>query len=432
MQESFLHFVWQFQYFNKKDLFTCDEENLNIIHPGILNPDAGPDFLNTKILIGDVQWFGQAEVHIFSSDWNKHEHGDDAAYDNVILHIVWEDDKPVIRVDGSYIPTLSLKGRISEELILKWQNLIKSEGHIPCSGQIMEVKEIIRLSMMDKSLFERLQMKATRILNILQENGNDWETTTYQLLASNFGFKINSNAFLELSSSLPYKFLLKHQDNIFQLEALLFGQAGLLEENIEDEYFYSMKKEFAFLKHKYNLLPANIPTYEWKFLRLRPANFPTIRIAQFAMLLHKLHNLFAYIKEVESPKELYKSFGIKQSSYWQKHYHFGKISQGKVSGLGKLSIENIIINTLAPLLAAYGISKQDQFYIDNSVELLQSVAPEDNKILRFWNDIGIYANSGFDSQSLIQLYNEYCSKRKCLSCNIGTTLLKKPGNNKWF
>jgi hypothetical protein len=432
MQESFLHFVWQFQYFNKKDLFTCDGENLNIIHPGILNPDAGPDFLNTKILIGDVQWFGQAEVHIFSSDWNKHEHGDDAAYDNVILHIVWEDDKPVIRVDGSYIPTLSLKGRISEELILKWQNLIKSEGHIPCSGQIMEVKEIIRLSMMDKSLFERLQMKATRILNILQENGNDWETTTYQLLASNFGFKINSNAFLELSSSLPYKFLLKHQDNIFQMEALLFGQAGLLEENIEDEYFYSMKKEFAFLKHKYNLLPANIPIYEWKFLRLRPANFPTIRIAQFAMLLHKLHNLFAYIKEVESPKELYKSFGIKQSSYWQKHYHFGKISQGKVSGLGKLSIENIIINTLAPLLAAYGISKQDQFYIDNSVELLQSVAPEDNKILRFWNDIGIYANSGFDSQSLIQLYNEYCSKRKCLSCNIGTTLLKKPGNNKWF
>ncbi|MDQ3395058.1 MAG: DUF2851 family protein [Bacteroidota bacterium] len=425
MQEAFLHFIWQFQYFNKKELFASDGEILNIIHPGILNTDAGPDFLNSKIILGDVQWFGQVEIHIFSSEWNKHGHSNNAAYDNVILHVVWHNDEPIIRKDGTPIPTLILKDKISEELIIKWQYLLKTEDAIPCSGQILSVKEIIRLSMMDKTLFERLQIKANKISEILRENGNDWEATTYQLLASNFGFKINGNSFLELSKALPHKLILKHQDNVFQIEALLFGQAGFLKETIDDDYFLSLKKEFEFLKHKYNLLPSNIPLYEWKFLRLRPANFPTIRLAQFAMLMHKVKNLFSFIKEVESPKDLYTTLNITQSSYWQKHYHFGKASQVKVPGLGKSSIENIIINTLSPLLAAYGIHKEEQYHVDHSVELLQSVASEDNKITRLWEAVGIQPKSGFDSQSLIQLYNEYCSKRKCLSCNIGTSILKK-------
>lgn len=425
MQEAFLHFIWQFQYFNKKDLFTNEGEILNILHPGIPNSDAGPDFTNAKVLIGNVQWHGQAEIHIFSSDWHRHEHANDAAYDNVILHVVWNDDKPLKRVDGSLIPTLELKKRVNEDLILKWQHLLKTEDRIPCSSQLLDVKELIRLSMLDKALFERLQMKANKIIKLLKENDNDWEATTYQLLASNFGFKINSIAFMELSKALPFKIILKHQDNIFQLEALLYGQAGLLDDHIEEDYFISLKKEYLFLKHKYNLTSGNLPVYEWKFLRLRPANFPTIRIAQFAMLLHNLKKIFSFILEVESPEDILNTFSIKQSSYWQKHYHFAKTSQGKVPGLGKSSIENIIINTLSPLLAAYGISKQEQFYIDKSIELLQSVTSEDNKIMRYWNEAGLNAKTGFDSQALIQLFNEYCNKKKCLSCNIGTTLMKK-------
>lgn len=427
MQESFLHFIWQFQYFSKKDLKTIEGEHLNIISPGILNKDAGPDFSNTKILIENVRWFGHTEIHINSSDWQKHLHSEDPSYENVILHVVWNDDQPVLRKDGTSIPTLELKNKIDDYLILNWQNLIKADHEIPCAQQINSVKELVKLSMMDKALFERLQTKANLILQKLELNNYDWEETTYQLLASNFGFKINSETFWELSKCLPLKIILKHQDNIFQLEALIFGQAGFLADGVEeidkDHYFISLQKEYQYLRHKYNLT-SFIQQHHWKFLRLRPANFPTIRAAQLSMLLHKNGAIFSYIKEMEDPKDIIPTLNILQSSYWCKHYHFNKASNAKIPGLGKSSRENIIINTIVPILAAYGMSRQEQIYIDRSIELLQELASEENKILNYWKSAGIKAATAFDSQALLELYKNYCQPRKCLSCNIGTTLIK--------
>lgn len=426
MQEDFLHFVWQFQQFNKKGLTTSEGEAVNIIKPGVLNVDAGPDFRESKIIIGEVQWVGHTEIHIYASDWNQHNHDEDDAYNNVILHVVWENDQPLFRKDGSTIPVIELKQKISHDLIHKWEELAHNIVEIPCASQLYKVKDLIRLSMMDKALFERLEAKANAVLKMLENNGNDWENTTYQLLAGNFGFKINSEQFIALSHALPLKVLLKHQDNIFQLEALLFGQAGLLEhEDDPDEYFLSLRKEYLFLKHKYDLDVSTFPVHEWKFLRLRPANFPTIRIAQFAMVLHKTSRIFSFIKEVESPVEIAQVFSVIQSAYWRKHYHFGKQGAGKIAGIGKSSIENIIINTIVPVLAAYGLYTQQQQYIDKGIELLQSVSAEENKITRLWAEANIKVKTGFDSQALIQLYNHYCRSRRCLSCNIGTTLIRK-------
>ncbi|CAN5410783.1 DUF2851 family protein [soil metagenome] len=431
MQESFLHFIWQFQYFSKKDLTTSDGESINIVSPGVLNKDAGPDFSDTKILIGNVRWFGHTEIHIHSSDWAKHFHDEDPAYENVILHVVWKDDSQVKRKDGTLIPTLELKERIEHSLIINWQKLLRSDNTIPCAQQIHQVKDLVKLSMMDKALFERLQRKANLILKKLEANQNDWEETTYQLLAGNFGFKINSDFFLELSKALPLKIVLKHQDNIFQIEALIFGQAGFLSEGPdgieEDNYFLSLQKEYLFLKHKYKL-ESFILQQHWKFLRLRPANFPTIRLAQLSMLLHKTGAIFSFIKEMEDPKQIIPKLSVLQSSYWCKHYNFNNISNGKIPGIGKSSVENIIINTVVPVLAAYGMYRQEQMYIDRSIGLLQEVASEENKIINFWKSAGIKASTAFDSQALIELYNNYCQQKKCLSCNIGTTLVKTSKN----
>jgi hypothetical protein len=427
MQESFLHFIWQFQYFSKKDLTTTDGESINIVSPGVLNKDAGPDFSNTKILIGKVRWFGHTEIHIHSSDWEKHFHDEDPAYENVVLHVVWKNDHPVIRKDGTLIPTLELKDRVDQYLILNWKKLVSTENEIPCAHQILTVKELVRFSMMDKVLFERLQKKANVVLQRLKDNENDWEETTFQLLAANFGFKINSDSFFDLSKSLPLKIILKHQENLFQIESLLFGQAGLLDnapnDQDTDDYLLLLKKEFEFLKHKYHL-KTFLQQHHWKFLRMRPANFPTIRIAQFSMLLHRTGALFSYIKDMEDPNDIIPKLNIKQSPYWCTHYHFNNTSNSKIPGLGRSSVENILINTIVPILAAYGMARQEQIYIDRSIELLQELPSEENKIIKYWKFAEIKAKNAFDSQALIELFNNYCQQKKCLECNIGTTLIR--------
>ncbi|MTI31031.1 DUF2851 family protein, partial [Xanthovirga aplysinae] len=287
MREQFLHFVWRYQYFEKGSLRTVHGIDVQIFQPGISNKDAGPDFAQAKIKLGNMAWHGDVEIHYKSSDWKLHGHERDAAYNKVILHVVWENDKQVYRKDGTPIPTVELKGRVSKTLISRYKKLLSNFDAIPCASQIEDVDEIFGLSTLDQALIQRLEQKANFVLELLGVNQLDWEETTYQLLAQNFGFKVNKEPFWELSRKLPLKVIIKHGDNLMQVEALLFGTAGFLNQNLKDTYFQSLKREFGFLGRKYQLFDQVMEIHQWKFLRMRPANFPTLRIAQLASFLYK-------------------------------------------------------------------------------------------------------------------------------------------------
>lgn len=425
MREDFLHFIWRFQYFDKKDLKSTSGEPVNILHPGFANDDAGPDFSNAKIAIKQISWHGHVEIHLSSSDWSNHNHHLNPAYDNVILHVVWENDKQIYRSDGTAIPTLELKNRIDPALKERYWQLVENPLKVPCALSIHGISTIVQLSMLEKALMERLSHRCRAIHKLLVLRNNDWEETAYALLAKNFGFKINSDAFLHLSEVLPLKTLLKHRNNLFALEALLFGQAGFLDQPIKEPYFEALKAEYLFLSKKYQLYEKRLSLVQWKFMRLRPANFPSFRIAQFAMLIHQHGSLFSLLLSVSNPKMLLEAFNLKLSDYWQNHVNFGKISKHSFSGMGKASINNILINTVAPLQAAYGKHLDQQPLIDNAVSLLQQTPAESNNITKMWKELGLAIAHAFDSQATIELYNNYCVPRKCLDCTIGANIIKK-------
>lgn len=423
MTESFLHYLWQFQYFNKIALNTTSGEEIQIFNPGQRNSDAGPDFFNARIKIGDMEWVGSVEIHIHAAGWVEHRHNTDPAYDNVVLHVVWNDDRPVRRGDGSWLPTLELKNRVEAHLLLHYKRLMHSPDVIPCSAKLDEVSQLTKLSMLDKVLAQRLETKATIVLKMLQRNGNDWEQTCFQQLTKNFGFKVNSDPFQQLSLSLPYKLLLKHADKLLQVEALLFGQAGFLEDERDDDYYHLLKREYKILSQKYQLSFKKLNKVQWRFLRLRPANFPTIRIAQLASLVYNRRNFFSSVLEIDSSKALHEFFSVRQSDYWLHHYQFFKKFKEEINTLGESSINNIIINTVCPLLAAYGKSKDEQVYVDRAVCILQHIHAESNTITNQWKTLGMNVKTAFDSQAMVELYNSYCMKRRCLDCNIGASLV---------
>lgn len=426
MQENFLHYVWKFQYFDKKNLSTCQGDKLVVLNPGTCNEHAGPDFLNSSITINDITWHGHIELHISASAWHLHKHQEDPAYDNVVLHVVWNNDQPIQQRDGSLLPTLALKDRVATQLLQQYQQLVHKKAKIPCANQIHQVDDIVKTAMLDKALFQRLTHKNSLVYRLLDGNQGDWEETAYQLLAYNFGFKVNTSPLLDLSLSLPLKIIKKHAANLSQLEALLLGQAGLLirEEHESDDYLAALTKEHAYLAHKYQLRTDKLSKVHWKFFRLRPANFPTIRIAQFAQLLHQYPHVFHLLANTPY-EDLYEKLAVIQSNYWQKHYQFSKPSKAKIPGLGVASIENILINTVVPLLVAYGKSRDEQDHIDRAVMILQSLPAERNSITRHWEKLGMKVKSAFDSQALIELFNNFCSKKKCLACNIGATLMQQ-------
>lgn len=423
MKESFLHYVWQFQYFNKEALLTSEGNTLQIFATGTSNSNAGPDFQNAKIKIGDIEWAGSIEIHIKASEWNDHQHFKDAAYDNVVLHVVWMNDKPVLRSDGTSIPTLELKSRVDQTLINSYRKLIESSNSIACGSLLPSVDKLVLLSMLDATLVKRLETKADIVIEALKKNNGDWEQTTYELLAKNFGFKINSESFQQLAQSIPYKILHKHSDNLVQIEALFFGQAGFLEIEEGDNHYQLVKREYKILKAKYSL-DQNVKKSQWRFLRLRPANFPTIRIAQFASLVFHSKSLFSKIIEAENCKAMEKIFTIEQSDYWQQHYQFNKKSTSKIAALGKLSIYNLIINSIAPLLVAYGQFNSNQALIDRAIEILQSIEPENNVIIRKWINLAVKPINAHDSQALIELHNTYCLSKRCLECRIGASIIQ--------
>ena len=423
MKEKLLQYIWQFQYFNKNDLTTTNNEPLQIISPGNFNTNQGPDFLSAKLKIGDTTWAGNIELHINSSEWDLHKHSSDNNYNNVVLHVVWIHDRDVKDRKGSALPTLELQTRVSKLLLSRYEELMMTLLFIPCQKQIHLVNDLTLSNWKQRLLVERLVRKSSVIFQFLSENNFHWEETFWWLLAKNFGGPINNVAFEKIARSIPLSLLARYKNQIHQLEALLFGQAGLLNESFKEDYPVLLQKEFAFLQKKYNLLP---PAGQIHFLRMRPASFPTIRLAQLAMLVHSSSHLFSQIKEAPSFDEVKRLLDVTANDYWHYHYVFDETSNFKKKSLGESMINNILINTIVPVLFAYGHHHNEQSHKEKAISWLEKISPEKNKITKGFEALNLPNKNSFDSQSYIQLKNEYCNNRRCLECAIGNAILKSP------
>ena len=415
--EALIQYIWKLQYFNKSELETIEGDMLQIIHPGTFNTNQGPDFSNAKIKIGDTTWAGNIELHIKSSDWQSHKHSGDKNYSNIILHVVWQHEANL----PLPFPTLELQSRVSKVLLAKYTALMNAELFIPCEEMIRQVDAFIVNAWKERLLVERLQQKAQTIFQYLNENNNHWEETFWWLLAKNFGAKVNTDAFEKIARSIPVSVLAKHKNQIHQIEAMLFGQAGLLENDFAEDYPALLKKEYQFLKAKYKLEPIKEPLH---FLRMRPSNFPSVRLAQLSVLIHQSLHLFSAIKESHSLKEIKKLLDTTANDYWHYHYIFDERSAYKPKKLGEEMVNNILINTIIPILFAYGHLHKENEYKDRALQWLEEIAAEKNTITNGYRNIGIGNKNAYDSQSLIQLKNEYCNKKRCLDCAIGNNIMK--------
>ena len=422
MQEDLLQYIWQFQYFNNSELHTASGESIQIIHPGSHNSNQGPDFTGAKIKINKTLWAGNVELHINSSDWNLHKHSSDLNFNNIILHVVWNHNIPVKDVNGNEVFTLELKNRVSKLLMEKYRELMDTAQFIPCEGQVREVHELTLTSWKQRLVAERLVTKSRRILSILNETNFHWEETFWWLIAANFGLKVNSDFFQRIAGTLPVAILAKHKNRIVQIESLLFGQAGLLSSQLSDDYPRMLQKEYWFYQKKYALKPVDGKLF---FLRMRPANFPTIRLAQLSMLIHRSEHLFANIKDAKALTEIKQMLDVTANDYWHYHYMFDQESDFKEKALGSQMINNIIINTVVPVLFAFGLHHNEQVYKDKAVQWLNELSPENNMITKGFESLAFPNKTAFDSQGLLQLKNEYCNKRLCLHCAIGNALLKR-------
>ncbi|MGE0562204.1 MAG: DUF2851 family protein [Flavobacteriales bacterium] len=422
INEDFLHYIWNFKLFNTLNLKTSNNETVQIIKSGQHNTDAGPDFFNAQIKIDSTTWAGNVEIHIKSSDWDKHYHEKDAAYDNVIMHVVYENDKSIKNSKGIFIPTLELKGIINEKLIENYQELLSNKNWIPCSSGIKDVDPFTINNWLERLVVERLEYKSSVIKDSLELNKNNWEETFYQQLVKYFGLKVNAEPFLLLAKNTSLKIIEKH-NNIFSIEAMLFGQAGFLQDDFEDVYFQKLKKEYEFFKSKFSLSP--IDKSLWKFLRLRPPNFPTIRIAQLASLLNNEPRLFSKILTINTVIEYRRLFKVQASPYWTENYQFGKTSSKKVvKKTGGVLIDALIINVVVPFLFVYGETISDENIKNRAIMLLQQLDSERNTIINNFRKIGVNSSNALMSQSLIELKTNYCSQKKCLNCSIGNNLIK--------
>ncbi len=422
MKEDLLHYAWQMQAFDMQQLATTEGQAIQILSFGHHNSHAGPDFSEARIRIGDTLWAGNVEMHLKSSDWWRHGHQQDGAYDNVILHVVLDDDEPVRRPNGVAVPCLELKTRIPERLAANYQRLLQNKHWIACQQQLPNVSEMTRSLWLDRLMVERLEQKTLPIRACLERNQHNWEESFYQLLARSFGLHINALPFEMLARSIPLTTLLKHKQSLFQLEALLFGQAGLLEGSFEEAYPQKLQKEYHFLQKKYRLRP--LAAASWKFARLRPAAFPSIRIALFASLLHQSEHLFSKMLAAKNVKEIEHAFDLKLSNYWLTHYRFGKESVRRPKRLGKATIHLFIINAIAPVLFMYGKLKDERPYQDQALRLLEELPPERNHIILKWAELGMEVSSAHQSQALLQLKKHYCDQQGCLSCAIGSYVMQ--------
>ena len=421
--EELLHHIWKFRLYNNSNLCTANGDFLQVIFPGTRHHHAGPDFQNAKIQIGQTLWAGNVEIHIRASDWMKHGHSQDQAYANVILHVVYQNDLIIYDNNDTAIPVLVLDERIPDTLLLRYQNLMyANEVAFPCEKLISRVDDFIKQNWLDRMLVERLEEKSGIVLKTIALLKGNWEEAFYQTLASNFGFKVNALPFELLAKSLPLHILTKHHFGLLQTEALLFGQAGFLDDQIEDMYFLELQKEYRFLKQKYGLAP--LEKHLWKFLRLRPLNFPTIRLAQFAALLHRTTRFLTAVIHSDTEKLNASFTGINPSSYWLDHYLFGKTAKPCAKTLGKASVENILINTVSVFLFAYGKENQSEAYCVKAIKILEDLPCENNFIIAKFITAGVKIKTAGNSQAVIGLKNNYCDQKRCLECGIGNKLLK--------
>ncbi|NNE33444.1 MAG: DUF2851 family protein [Winogradskyella sp.] len=422
MQEDFLHYVWKYKAFDTNELRTTHGEKIAIVLLGQHNFNAGPDFFNAQLSIANQLWAGNVEIHVKSSDWYLHNHETDAAYDNVILHVVWEHDTDVYRQDNSEIATLELKHYVDKKLILNYQNLIQSKSWINCEKDFPEIDDFVLNNWLERLFIERLEAKAKIIDVFLKKSNNDWEAVLYKMLLKNFGLKVNGESFLSLANSIDFSILRKLQNNILDVEALLFGQAHLLEKKVEDGYFIDLKHRYGFLKQKFSIdNKAVIPA---QFFRLRPPNFPTIRLSQFANLYTLKPQLFSEVITLKTRKEFYKLFRNGTSDFWMTHYTFSKVSKPSKKLLTKSFMDLLIINTIIPVKFSYALAQGKQ--IDEEVlKLIRELKMENNSIVSKFLKLKPIEKTALNSQGLLQLKHSYCDKNTCLQCTIGNSLILK-------
>lgn len=427
MREDLLHFIWKYKKLQLTDLVTTNEESVVVINVGLHNHLAGPDFFNSKIDIDGQLWAGNVELHIKSSDWYAHRHEEDVNYDNVILHVVWEDDTSVFRKDGSEIPTLELKKYIPQELLLAYQNLFdkREKTFINCEKDIDAIDSFVFQNWLERLYFERLERKSDLVLELLKQSNNDWEKVMFTMLLKNFGLKINGDSFFSIANTLGFSVVRKIQNNPLQLESILYGLAGFLEDDtMVDSYYLDLKKEYGFLSNKFDIQKEGIQKPE--FFKLRPPNFPTIRLSQLASLYSKHQNIFSKIIDATDLDEIYEVFNVSTSEYWNNHFTFGKISKKSSKKLTKTFIDLLVVNTLLPLKFCY--AKHMGKEVDEEIiTIVSKIKKEENSIISNFKTIGAKAMNAKDSQAMLQLYNEYCTQNKCLQCIVGSSLLE--GNN---
>ena len=422
MREDFLHYVWKHKKFITPRLQTTSGELITLVSMGQHNLNSGPDFFNAQLGIDGQLWAGNVEIHVKSSDWYVHNHENDQAYDNVILHVVYEHDTEVFRKDNAIIPTLELKNYISKEVIDNYQKLFSKQSKwINCESDFSMVDEFVIYHWLENLYFERLERKSKSIETMLVLSKNDWEAVLFRLLAKNFGLKVNGDAFLSMANSFDFSIVRKLQSNVQQLEALFFGQAGILDQQLEDGYYQNLKKEYQFLKQKFSL--KNQQVISPHFFRLRPPNFPTIRLAQLAMLYHQQHNLFSKIIEAKSMENLYNVLKVSTSDFWNNHYTFGKASKTSKKILTNSFIDLLLINTVLPLKFSYA-KHHGQMADEVVLSIVQEIASEKNSIVDKFHSLKPVAASALQSQALIQLKTEYCLKNKCLQCAVGNRIIE--------
>ncbi|RTY95450.1 DUF2851 family protein [Flavobacterium sp. GSP27] len=422
MKEDFLHYLWKFKKFDTLNLKTFNGEEITIVTVGQYLELAGPDFFNAQITIANQKWAGNVEIHLKSSDWYVHHHEQDSGYENVILHVVWEHDTEVFRSNNSEIPVLELKKYVDKATLENYQSLMAPKSWIFCEKQINKIDGFVFKNWQERLFFERLERKAKSIFDLLEQTNHDWEAVLFCLLAKNFGLNTNGELFFNMAQNIPFSVLRKESFEIENLEALIFGTAGLLDSDKEDTYFKDLKFRYFYLIHKYQLEQGGQAPVQ--FFKHRPDNFPTIRLSQLANLYHSQVHLFSKISVLNSLKSSYDLFQVSTSEYWLNHYQFDKESPKKRKSLSKSFIDLIVINTILPLQFAFAKS-QGKEISEDLIRLLEEVSPEKNAIIDKFKSFGVLAASAFDTQSLLQLKMEYCNAGKCLECAVGMELLKK-------
>ena len=419
--EQLLHYVWKHKIFPLKELKTTTGQQVEVIDTGLANTDAGPDFFNAKLKLDGVLWIGNIEIHERSSDWFKHGHHADAGYNSVILHIASEIDMEISRSNGERIPQIQLI--CPEAVRTNYKELLETDSYPPCYRIIPSLSPFTAHSWMSALQMERFEQKATLLNERLKRCQGNWEDAFFITLARNFGFGLNGDAFETWAHQLPFRAVDKHRNDLFQIEAIFFGQAGILEDSDGDGYYLRLKKEYTYLQHKFGLIPMDASL--WRFLRLRPANFPHIRIAQLACLYHRAYGLLSRIMETETLQGVRDILKGGTSEYWLTHYTFGGSSPSRPKALSNTSLDLLIINTVVTFLYAYGLHKGNRVLCARAGSFLEELKAENNYITRMWEQCGMKASNAADSQALIQLKKEYCDKKKCLYCRIGYEYLKR-------